>query len=131
LQYCCSACISDYWNPHMKTAFSFIRCALTAMPLLLLSPVLSYSADGIRTCSVKEVLKGGIYVYLRCQEKEKDIWLATVAREFKSEETVSFVDAPPMTDFYSKFLDRTFPEVIFTDLLPPGSDKQAAPPLRQ
>jgi len=94
------------------------------VPLIICSPIKSHSADGFRTCTVKEVLKGGIYVYLRCQEKDKDIWLATVAREFKSNETVSFVDAPPMIDFYSKFLDRTFPEVIFTDLLPPGIDKK-------
>jgi len=115
----------------MKPAFNFVCCCIAALPLLLLSPSMSYSAEGIRTCSVKEVLKGGMYVYFRCQEQEKDIWLATVAREFKHNETVSFVDAPPMTDFYSKFLDRTFPEVIFTDLLPPGSDRQAVPPLRQ
>jgi len=80
--------------------------------------------EGNRSCSVKEVLKGGIYVYLRCQENDKDIWLATVAREFKIDEVVTFVNAPPMTDFYSKFLNRTFSEVILTDILPPEGKKK-------
>lgn len=83
----------------------------------------SYADEKIRSCSVKEVIKGGIYVYIRCLEKDKDIWLATVAREFKTDEIIAFVDAPPMTDFYSKHLDRNFPEVIFTDLLSPGKLK--------
>ncbi len=91
---------------------------------LLSSGTFSCAAEEPRSCSVKEILKGGMYVYLRCQEKDRDIWLATVAREFKNDEIVSFVDAPPMTDFYSKFLNRTFPEVIFTDLLPPGPKKK-------
>lgn len=107
----------------MKPAFSISRI-ITATTLVLLSATLSFSAEGVRTCSVKEVLKGGMYVYLRCQEKDKDIWLATVAREFKHDEVVSFVDAPPMTDFYSKQLGRTFPEVILTDILPPGENKK-------
>lgn len=85
---------------------------------------LSSAAEGNRSCSVKEVLKGGIYVYLRCQENDKDIWLATVARDFKMDEIVTFVNAPPMNNFYSKHLDRIFPEVIFTDLLPPGMMKK-------
>jgi len=99
-------------------------CCLTLSAALLLSTVsVSMAAEGIRSCTVKEVLKGGIYVYLRCQEKDKDIWMATVAREFKPDEVIAFVDAPPMTDFYSKYLDRIFPEVIFTDLLPPEKSK--------
>jgi hypothetical protein len=83
----------------------------------------SVAAEGapLRSCNVKEALKGGMYVYVRCQEKDKEIWLATVDRSFKPDESVTFVDAPPMTDFRSKFLERTFPEVIFTDILPPGA----------
>lgn len=101
-------------------SFRFLSCSL-----LLLTASLSFGAEeGIRSCSVKEVLKGGIYVYVRCQEKDREIWLATVAREFKPDEVISFVNAPPMTDFFSKHLNRSFPEVIFTDLLPPGAQNK-------
>jgi len=93
---------------------------MTLFILLLLPVVVLAEGEPLRSCSVKEVLKGGIYVYLRCEEKGADIWLATVARSYKVDEVVSFVDAPPMTNFYSKHLDRTFPEVIFTDILPPA-----------
>ena len=101
------------------------RIASLVLGFSLLVPQPSFAAEKVvRTCTVNEVLKGGIYVYIRCQEQGKDLWLATVAREFKKDEAVSFVDAPPMTDFHSKFLNRTFPEIIFTDLLPPAAVKK-------
>ena len=107
----------------MKFPRVALPCLSLAVAVLLSTVTASNAAEKFRSCSVKEVLKGGIYVYLRCQENEKDIWLATVAREFKTDEVISFVNAPPMNDFYSKYLDRTFPEVIFTDLLPPEKKK--------
>lgn len=108
----------------MKSPLAALRCLILAAALLISMVTASIAAEKIRSCTVKEVLKGGIYVYLRCQENEQDIWLATVAREFKTDEVISFVNAPPMTNFYSKFLNRTFPEVIFTDLLPPQVKKK-------
>lgn len=108
----------------MKFQLAALRCLLLAAALLLSMITASIAAEKFRSCTVKEVLKGGIYVYLRCQENEQDIWLATVAREFKTDEVISFVNAPPMTNFYSKYLNRTFPEVIFTDLLPPQAKKK-------
>ena len=103
----------------MNSPFRSFRFLTFSTLVFLASVIFAYAGSEPRSCSVKEVVKGGIYVYLRCQEKEREIWLATVAREFKKDEVISFVDAPPMTDFYSKSLKRTFPEVIFTDLLPP------------
>lgn len=108
----------------MKPVASFNCCLpLIILTLLLLLPH-SAAAEGVRTCKVKEVLKGGMYVYVLCQEKEKDLWLATVAREFKTDELVSFLDVPPMLNFYSKQLDRTFPEIILMDNFPPAGSKK-------
>lgn len=104
----------------MKSLFAGFRYSLLVTAFLLSAAVSAGAEANIRSCTVKEVLKGGIYVYIRCAERDKDIWLATVSREFKPDELISFVDVPPMNNFYSKFLDRIFPEVIFTDLLPPG-----------
>jgi hypothetical protein len=108
----------------MNRLTAFACCLIFSALIFFSAPSFSLAGEPPRSCSVKEVLKGGIYVYLRCQEKDKEIWLATVAREFKIDEVISFVNAPPMTDFYSKFLNRTFPEVIFTDLLPPEPKKK-------
>jgi hypothetical protein len=94
---------------------------LLAPPLALAEPVKRSSELVKRSCIVKETQKGGMYVYIRCSENGKEIWMATVAREFKQDEQINFVDAPPMINFYSKYLNRTFPEVIFTDLLPSGA----------
>jgi len=93
---------------------------------MLLLPVAAFAEVVTRSCTIREVIKGGMYVYLRCDEKGSDIWLASVARTFRDGEVITFVDAPPMTDFYSKYLGRTFPAVIFTDILPPG-DKGNSP----
>jgi len=68
-----------------------------------------------------------MYVYIRCQEGGAEVWLATVDRAFKVEEVIFFQDVPPMTDFYSKFLDRTFPAVILTDILKVGEKGLKAP----
>ena len=103
------------------------RCQSFTIALLLfvlLVPLVACAEETApRSCTVKEVIKGGMYVYVRCQEKGADIWLAAVARTFKDDEVISFVDAPPMLNFYSKQLNRLFPEVIFTDIIPPA--KQA------
>jgi len=104
---------------------AFVICLILSSLIIFSAPSLSLAAgEPPRTCSIKEVLKGGIYVYIRCQEKDKEIWLATVAMEFKTDQVISFVDAPPMTDFYSKHLNRTFPEVILTDIIPPEPKKK-------
>ena len=111
----------------MNRLFPFVICLIFSSLVILSAPLFSRAAGEPptpRSCTVKEVLKGGMYVYIRCQEKDKEIWLATVAMEFKVDQVVSFVDAPPMTDFYSKFLDRTFPEVILTDIIPPEAKKK-------
>lgn len=102
----------------------FFRIAVLAQLFLCLAAASACAEGTIRSCAVKEVLKGGIYVYIRCQENAKDVWLATVAREFKTDENISFLDVPPMNDFYSKHLDRVFPEVIFTELLPSGATRK-------
>lgn len=110
----------------MKRSLAIRRYSLISLLLaLLLSPLAAFAAD-TRSCSIKEIIKGGMYVYLRCEEKGSDIWLASVARTFREGEVITFINAPPMINFYSKQLDRTFPEVIFTDILPPG-DKGKSP----
>lgn len=92
------------------------RLMAVVLLLLVLVPLPAVAAIGTRSCTVKEVLKGGMYVYIRCQEGSADVWLATVDRPFKPGEEILFLDVPPMTDFYSKFLNRTFPELILTEI---------------
>lgn len=95
---------------------------ILALSLLcpLLMPFQAFAVIGTRYCTVKEVLKGGMYVYIRCQEGSSELWLATVDRLMNKDDLIMFQDVPPMTGFYSKYLDRTFPEVILTDILRKG-----------
>jgi hypothetical protein len=84
----------------------------------LFTPCPTTAADPlpIRTCTVKEVLKGGMYVYLRCRAGDQEVWLATVDTPFTVDEELRYIDAPPMTDFHSKFLGRTFPSLVLTEI---------------
>jgi hypothetical protein len=111
----------------MKKTVQLARCLLAIAMLLLVMPMSAVAEIGTRNCVVKEVLKGGMYVYIRCQEGNAEVWLATVDRSFKVDETIFFMDVPPMIDFYSKFLDRTFPAVILTDILKSGEKGLKAP----
>lgn len=103
-----------------KIGFPFARIQAVVLLLLVLVPLPASAVIGTRYCTVKEVLKGGMYVYIRCQEGSSDLWLATVDRLMQKDDLIMFQDVPPMTGFYSKYLDRTFPEVILTDILRKG-----------
>jgi len=116
----------------MKTTVHAGHRLMAAVLLLLVFvplPVVAATATAIaiRDCTVQEVLKGGMYVYIRCQEGSAEVWLATVDRSFKPGEEISFLDVPPMTDFYSKFLNRTFPAVILTEVRKAEDKVPAAP----
>jgi hypothetical protein len=103
---------------------AFVCCFIFSVLINFSSSSQSFAGETSRSCVVKEVLKGGMYVYIRCLEKDKEVWLATVAMEFKVDQVISFADAPPMIDFYSKHLNRMFPEVILTDIVPPEVKKK-------
>lgn len=111
-----------------KTKYRLINILAVSLLLTLLIPFQAAAVIGTRYCTVKEVLKGGMYVYIRCQEGNAELWLATVDRLLKKDDLIMFQDVPPMTGFYSKYLDRTFPEVILTDILRKGDIGYKAPP---
>ena len=111
----------------MTTVLMLRTLLISFLSLLILLPMPASAEIGIRSCTVKEVLKGGMYVYIRCQEGNAEVWLATVDRAFKSDEVISFQDVPPMTNFFSKHLNRTFPAVILTDIMKAGDKVQKTP----
>ncbi len=55
------------------------------------------------------------YTYIEVQEKGQKIWVATMQTKVKVGDEVEFLDSPPMVNFTSRTLKRTFDRIIFVD----------------
>ena len=53
------------------------------------------------------------YTYLEVEEKGQKIWVAVMQTPVKVGDIVEFPDSPPMLNFKSKSLKRTFDKIIF------------------
>ncbi|MGD0235886.1 MAG: hypothetical protein ABSC55_15290 [Syntrophorhabdales bacterium] len=54
------------------------------------------------------------YTYIEVEEKGKKLWVAVMEVNVKVGDDVEFPDSPPMENFHSKTLNRTFDKVIFS-----------------
>ena len=63
---------------------------------------------------VLEVINVAGYTYLHVEGKDKKEWVAGKAGEIKEGDVVSYSKGSIMHNFFSKTLNRTFPEIIFT-----------------
>jgi len=70
---------------------------------------------GIHTIKVKEVIQATTYTYLHVKENGKLYWMAVSKMVAEEGDTYSYqsTSVTPMTDFYSKDLDRTFESILF------------------
>jgi hypothetical protein len=70
--------------------------------------------DGTHMVVVKEVLQAGTeYTYLHVKEGDAESWLAVPKMDAKEGETLYYMGGLKLTNFESKELKRTFPEVYF------------------
>jgi hypothetical protein len=53
------------------------------------------------------------YTYIEVEEQGKKLWVAVMEAKVKKGDKVEFPDSPPMENFYSKSLNRTFDRIIF------------------
>ncbi|MCX6291679.1 MAG: hypothetical protein NT126_07930 [Bacteroidetes bacterium] len=73
------------------------------------------AAAGIHTAVVEEVLQTSQYTYLHVKEGDREPWLALPKMQATVGEKYYYRDGLLMTDFNSKELNRTFPEILFLD----------------
>lgn len=64
---------------------------------------------------VKEVIQGSSYTYMLVSENKKESWIAVNKQEANTGDTYYFQDGLLMTNFTSKELNRTFPEIYFVN----------------
>lgn len=62
---------------------------------------------------VLETMDSGGYTYVLIEENGQKLWVAAMQTEVKVGDTVEFPDSPPMVNFQSKTLKRTFDKIIF------------------
>jgi hypothetical protein len=53
------------------------------------------------------------YTYMEVEEKGQKLWVATMQTKVAVGDVVEFADTPPMVNFQSKTLKRTFDKIIF------------------
>jgi hypothetical protein len=62
---------------------------------------------------VLETMDSGGYTYVQVEENGQKLWVAAMQTPVKVGDTVEFPDSPPMVNFQSKTLKRTFDKIIF------------------
>jgi hypothetical protein len=62
---------------------------------------------------VLETMDSGGYTYVQIDENGQKLWVAVMQTQVKVGDTVEFPDSPPMVNFQSKTLKRTFDKIIF------------------
>lgn len=68
---------------------------------------------------VLQTMDAGAYTYVEVEEKGQKLWIAVMKEAIVKEgvkvgDTIEFPDSPPMVNFQSKELKKTFDKVIFS-----------------
>jgi len=67
------------------------------------------------------------YTYLNVRTEAGEQWMAIAKRDISVGDSIQFSGGVPMTDFYSKSLDRTFESILFVSNLTVDSSDSAKP----
>lgn len=62
---------------------------------------------------VVNTMDSGGYTYVEVEENGQKVWVAVMQTKVKVGDIVEFPDSPPMVNFQSKTLKRTFDKIIF------------------
>jgi hypothetical protein len=62
---------------------------------------------------VVQTMDSGGYTYMEVEENGQKLWVAVMQTPVKVGEVVEFPDSPPMVNFQSKTLKKTFDKIIF------------------
>lgn len=62
---------------------------------------------------VTQTMDAAGYTYVEVEEKGQKLWVAVMQTKVNVGDTVEFPDSPPMVNFQSKSLKRTFDKIIF------------------
>jgi hypothetical protein len=66
-----------------------------------------------RKGKITETMNASTYTYIKVDENGKAVWLAVMQTPVKVGQVIEFPNVPPMTNFTSKSMNRTFAEILF------------------
>lgn len=70
-------------------------------------------AGAMRSGKVVSTMNAAGYTYVEVEEKGQKLWVAAMETKVSAGDKVEFSDVPPMVNFTSKTLNRTFDKIIF------------------
>jgi hypothetical protein len=76
---------------------------------------------------VVTTMNSGGYTYVEIEENGKKLWAAVMETRVKVGDLAEFPDSPPMENFHSKTLNRTFPAIIFSPAIKINGTLQVVP----
>ena len=79
--------------------------------------VVSSTNSSVHKIVIKEAVDGGSYSYLKVEEGNKEYWMAVSKVDAKVGETYYYDKGMTMKDFESKYLKKTFDEIVFADAI--------------
>jgi hypothetical protein len=84
-------------------------------------------ASAVHEGKVASTMNSAGYTYVEVDEKGKKLWVAVIETKIKTGDKVEFPDSPPMENFYSKTLNRTFEKIIFSPVIRVNGKNQVVP----
>lgn len=90
------------------------------------APAASQASASVLTGTVVETFDGGGYTYIQLDTGTEKKWAAIGQATVTVGEKISLKPGPVMSDFHSRTLDRTFPEIIFSSGLAGAQDAAAS-----
>ena len=74
-------------------------------------------AGAMRSGKVVSTMNAAGYTYVEVEDKGQKTWVAAMETKVAVGDKVEFSDVPPMVNFTSKTLNRTFDKIIFASQL--------------
>jgi hypothetical protein len=95
--------------------------AEAAAPAPAAQPAPAAAEQASLSGTVVETFDSGGYTYIQLDDGAKKIWAAVGQTKVAVGDKISLQNGPVMSNFHSKTLDRTFPEIIFSSGIAGGA----------
>jgi hypothetical protein len=124
-----ACCGRNKMRPAHAKDSSIMKKSLALLLLLGIAPVWATPKldGGPFQGEVLESINAGSYTYLRLKTMDGEVWAATMQATYAKGAHLQLHDPMLMTDFESKALGRTFPEIVFASAVSTEGQDMATP----
>lgn len=90
-------------------------CAIALFGIMTCTTAHAASSQYPNSGKVLEMIDTDMYTYIQVSNKGADVWLAASKTKVAKGATINYGTGAVMTNFHSKALNRTFPQITFID----------------